>query len=218
MWNILRKLFGREQEPVDPSRDLERIAAPLFRTALHVVRSDALTKSQIGGDPCLPAGVAWPQRDGAKLRFLARVSLTELQSAEATAWLPQSGALLFFYDDDKLPCAIVSPYLMRPNNAGGTNRETAVDFQVMLSFHWAGGREAINGMGDALAGMTEALRLFSKKPNSWLGFTVDAGESCLKDATIDNAEALNLEAWRAGVTAQYLIINYSLRLGYAGVN
>ena len=57
-----------------------------------------------------------------------------------------------------------------------------------------------------------------KKPNAWLGFTVDAGDSCLRDATVDNAEALNLEAWRAGVTAQYLIINYSLRLGYAGVN
>jgi hypothetical protein len=124
----------------------------------------------------------------------------------------------FVRDDDKLPCAIISPYLLRPDPTGGTNRETAVDFLVMLSFHWAGGREAVNGMGQALAGMTEAYRLFAKKPNAWLGFTVDAGESCLRDATIDNAEALNLEAWRAGVTAQYLIIDYSLRLGYAGVN
>lgn len=124
----------------------------------------------------------------------------------------------FVRDDDALPCAIVSPYLFRPNPTGGTNRETAVEFQVMLSFHWAGGREMVNGMGHALAGLTEAYRLFAKKPNSWLGFSVDAGEACLKDATVDNAEALNLEAWQMGVTAQFLIINYSLRLGYAGVN
>ena len=123
----------------------------------------------------------------------------------------------FVRDDDALPCAIVSPYLLRPDPTGGTNRETAVDFLVMISLHWAGGREMVNGMGQALAGLTEAYRLFAKKPNAWLGFTVDAGGACLRDATIDNAEALNLEAWRLGVTTQFLIIDYSLRLGYAGV-
>ncbi len=79
------------------------MAEPLKRVAVHVVRGDAPTRSHLGGAPGLPPDIAWPQRESRKLRFLARLSLTELQAAAATDWLPQSGALLFFYDDDKQP-------------------------------------------------------------------------------------------------------------------
>jgi len=88
---------------VSSRRDLAATAAPLERVALHVVGSDAPTRSHLGGDPGLPRETAWPHRDGTTLRFLARLSLTELQATEATPWLPQSGALLFFYDDDNQP-------------------------------------------------------------------------------------------------------------------
>jgi hypothetical protein len=124
----------------------------------------------------------------------------------------------FVREDDKLPAAVFSPYLMRPNPAAGTNRENVLDFYVMISLHWAGGRETINGMGQALAAAEECFKLFSKKPNDALGFAVSAGGACLRDTTIDNAEALNLEAWRSGVTAVFLIVRHSLRLGYGGVN
>jgi len=46
----------------------------------------------------LPANVAWPEHNGTRLDFLARLSLSEMQAAEPIDWLPQSGALLFFYD------------------------------------------------------------------------------------------------------------------------
>ncbi|MBK8151429.1 MAG: DUF1963 domain-containing protein [Acidobacteria bacterium] len=103
MWNIIRLIFGRQMKTSSPTRDLGAITTPLERAALHVVRSDTPTKSQLGGDPGLPTDIAWPHRGDARLRFLARLSLTELQATEATPWLPQSGALLFFYDDDEQP-------------------------------------------------------------------------------------------------------------------
>jgi uncharacterized protein YwqG len=103
MSNVIRTIFGGKKKTSGSARDVGDTAAPLERTALHVVRSKAPSKSHLGGDPQLPKDVAWPQRDGTRLRFLARLSLTELQATEATSWLPQSGALLFFYDDDKQP-------------------------------------------------------------------------------------------------------------------
>ena len=107
MTNLIRTIFGRKTKATDspspPSRDLAALTAPLQREALHVVPSDEPSLSHLGGDPLLPSALAWPQRDGTRLRFLARLSLTELQAKAATPWLPQSGALLFFYDDDKQP-------------------------------------------------------------------------------------------------------------------
>jgi uncharacterized protein YwqG len=103
MSNLLRAIFGGKKKPSGPARDVGALVTPLERIALHVVRANASAGSYLGGDHGLPPGTSWPQRDGTKLRFLARVSLAELQAAEPTAWLPQSGALLFFYDDDKQP-------------------------------------------------------------------------------------------------------------------
>lgn len=103
MSNLIRTIFGRNSKPSGSVRDIGDAVAPLERVALHVVRANAPARSYLGGDPGLPSGIAWPQREGTMLSFLARLSLTELQAMEPTAWLPQSGALLFFYDDDKQP-------------------------------------------------------------------------------------------------------------------
>lgn len=100
---MFRNIFRREKKRANATRDVGATAAPIERVALHVVRTEASSRSQLGGDPGLPGDVAWPHRDGRKLRFLARLSLTELQAAEPTPWLPQAGALLFFYDDDQQP-------------------------------------------------------------------------------------------------------------------
>jgi len=63
-----------------------------------VVVDDGRTLSHFGGVPRLPTRVAWPEREGQRLDFLARVSLTELQRAHPVDWLPTIGALLFFFD------------------------------------------------------------------------------------------------------------------------
>ena len=103
MSNVIRTVFGRKKRASGSARGVGETAAPLEHVALHVVKDNATTRSHFGGDPGLPPDIAWPQRENANLRFLARFSLTELQAADPTAWLPQSGSLLFFYDDDRQP-------------------------------------------------------------------------------------------------------------------
>lgn len=103
MSNIIRTLFGRKKSTSVPPRDMRGMTAPLERAALHIVKTDGIASSQLGGDPGLSGDLEWPCRGDARLRFLARLSLTELQAIEAVPWLPQSGALLFFYDDDEQP-------------------------------------------------------------------------------------------------------------------
>ena len=72
----------------------------LLRPALGLRRHEAPSRSWLGGDPHLAEGVAWPRgKDGSPLRFLARLSLEEMQAALPTPWLPAQGALLFFHGD-----------------------------------------------------------------------------------------------------------------------
>lgn len=90
----------REPEPV---RDLAAATASLSRPAVQLTTSDEPSRSYFGGDPALPREMAWPERDGRRLGFLARVSLTDLQRTQRLEWLPSAGALLFFYDVERQP-------------------------------------------------------------------------------------------------------------------
>lgn len=84
-------------------RDISALVAPLATPAIHIVSDSAPAFSHFGGSPNLPSGISWPERNGSKLGFLARLSLTEIQRTLPLDWLPQSGALLFFYDMEKQP-------------------------------------------------------------------------------------------------------------------
>ena len=94
---IFKRWFGKKQMTT-PVRDVAALAARLAAPALHIVKTDAPSRSHFGGSPNLPAGVDWPVHKGAKLGFLAHLSLSEIQRAHAIDWLPDAGALLFFYD------------------------------------------------------------------------------------------------------------------------
>ncbi len=83
-------------------RDLSDLTASIVAPGVHLVPSDAPSRSHWGGAPGLPAG-DWPTRNGRKLTFLARVSLAELHRAHRIGWLPTTGALLFFYDLEEQP-------------------------------------------------------------------------------------------------------------------
>jgi uncharacterized protein YwqG len=112
MPEFLDRLFGKKgDEP--PMRDVVALVAPLAVPALHVVRHEGASRSHFGGTPQLPADVAWPEKDGARLAFLARLSLPELQAALPTPWLPADGALLFFYDIEQ------QPWGFEPKDRGG---------------------------------------------------------------------------------------------------
>ena len=99
---FLKRLFGRE-EPPPPVRDVATLAAPLVRPAVHVVNGPGDGGSHLGGVPSLPAGVAWPSRDGTPLTFLACLDLSSLHAALPIPWLPAAGRLLFFYDVQQQP-------------------------------------------------------------------------------------------------------------------
>lgn len=102
MFARIARLFSKPHEVV-PDRDVAALVAPLALPALRVATTDAATRSRFGGDPDLPPGFAWPERNGAKLAFLARLSLAELHETGRIDWLPETGALLFFYDVTEQP-------------------------------------------------------------------------------------------------------------------
>lgn len=86
-----------------PARDIAALTAPLAIPALHVLKTAKPSLSHFGGNPSLPENLTWPEHDGRKLDFLARISLAEVQKNLSVDWLPQTGALLFFYDMENQP-------------------------------------------------------------------------------------------------------------------
>lgn len=70
----------------------------LATPAIRLEKSEKPARSWIGGRPSIVEGVAWPERQGSPLGFLAQVDLEELQQTLEHKWLPESGTLLFFYD------------------------------------------------------------------------------------------------------------------------
>ncbi len=114
-------------------------------------------------------------------------------------------------DDDKTPCATVSHYSARPDNSAGTNNETAVHYLFLLAFHWAEGRTAVNGEAEALAAWETTYIRFSKRPRPFL-LVNSVGD--LRDCKIDQADALNQQAFMRGWMVKFLIVDYFVRLPY----
>lgn len=113
MSNVISFLTGRRKKPTTPKRDVGALVTDLGCSALHVVRTSGTSRSYLGGDPQLPRNLTWPQKSGTPLRFLARLSLTDLQMKLPTHWLPKEGALLFFYDYAQ------QPWGFTPTDRGG---------------------------------------------------------------------------------------------------
>jgi hypothetical protein len=114
-------------------------------------------------------------------------------------------------DTDKLPCTIVSYFATRVDRSRGTNNEIAVHYQFLVSFFWASDQSPINGQGEAIANWELALVAFSKRPKP---FNLSVGGAGLKDCTVDEADALNGAAFKFGVSVQFLIVDYFVRLPY----
>lgn len=99
--SFLKRIFGGGKPRV-PARDVAELGKPLRVPAVHVVaKHSGASLSHLGGMPSLPKHFDWPHRNGAKLQFLARLSLPQLQAVQPIDWLPKSGALLFFYDPNQ---------------------------------------------------------------------------------------------------------------------
>jgi hypothetical protein len=74
--------------------DLTPQVRPAIRLATSRTDDIAIGASKVGGDPDLPADVAWPDRGG-PMEFLAQIDLAEAAAALPTR-LPSSGHLWFF--------------------------------------------------------------------------------------------------------------------------
>ena len=101
MPGFFSRWFGSPErsKPRGPdARDVTALAAPLATLAVHLIAVDSPSGSHFGGPPELPSGLAWPERAGTPLTFLVRASLADVRRAHRIDWLPDSGALPFFYD------------------------------------------------------------------------------------------------------------------------
>lgn len=84
-------------------RDIKKLTSSLALAGVHAIGVETPSRSHLGGDPNLPESIKWPEWRDKRLDFLARISLPELQQAHRIEWLPQAGALLFFYDAEEQP-------------------------------------------------------------------------------------------------------------------
>jgi len=94
-----------------PRQDEEMIAA--MDAAMAKVPIGA---SRFGGLPDLPPGVAWPERDGVPMEFVAQLRLADVAPHAPEGGLPAKGSLLFFYNSqwetsdsapDAAVCAVI---------------------------------------------------------------------------------------------------------------
>lgn len=96
------KQIDPEQAARDEARlheavaDRQRLAQPtlLLRSAPGSMRS------RLGGSPNLPLGVEWPLGRDGPMGFLLQVDLAEARQAGGPDWLPASGLLCLFYNED----------------------------------------------------------------------------------------------------------------------
>jgi uncharacterized protein YwqG len=98
--------FRRNRQTKEAGRTFEEILAdvqPFSIPALMLRKTNASTKSYLGGDPYLPTGMPWPAKDGKDLTFLASLDLGEVSATAVIPWLPKEGKLLFFYDVKNQP-------------------------------------------------------------------------------------------------------------------
>jgi uncharacterized protein YwqG len=82
------------------SQDLAALAQPSIRLLSTPAAGAELAvgASRLGGQPDLPAGVAWPLLRGAPMAFIAQIALAALGPYDVQRALPPAGMLWFFYD------------------------------------------------------------------------------------------------------------------------
>jgi hypothetical protein len=121
----------------------------------------------------------------------------------------------YIQEGESTPRCIIAPFGYRLSASEGTNTESVMHGLALISFHWSQGKDAISKMGQCLVALETVHRLFSKKPSRALGMSVNANGSCLKQTTVESADALNLEAWRRGFLVVHLIVDFNIRMSYS---
>ncbi len=96
------KITSKASPPSPPvtTAELRQRFGALATSAVHLRATENPSFSQLGGEPLLPEEVRWPEWKGKPLSFLAPIDLAEVH-AVLPSFLPRSGLLLFFYDQDQ---------------------------------------------------------------------------------------------------------------------
>lgn len=105
--------------------------------------------SKLGGEPEMPPELAWPiGRDG-PLAFVAQLDLAGVHAAGGPQWLPKSGALYFFFDDqsDRMTVLFAKrpgerraepPAALEPEREFGERRVAFVPTLARPTVRWLG--------------------------------------------------------------------------------
>lgn len=76
----------------------------LARPAIRLAATRERTSSWFGGAPVVDSEqFRWPESGGQPMAFLGQLDLAELAIAHRFEWLPDQGALAFFYDVEEMP-------------------------------------------------------------------------------------------------------------------
>jgi uncharacterized protein YwqG len=86
--------------PMASEAELQRRFGHLSRLAIHLRPTSAPVFSKLGGLPSMPPEIAWPTWQDKPQAFLAQIDLAEISRA-LVSFLPSSGCLYFFYDQDQ---------------------------------------------------------------------------------------------------------------------
>jgi uncharacterized protein YwqG len=70
------------------------------KDSFELVENESETTTKIGGNPLVPANFSWPISNGEKIPFFMQVNFGEVNADKKVKYLPSSGILYIFLDDD----------------------------------------------------------------------------------------------------------------------
>lgn len=92
----------------------------------------AVGNSRIGGDPDLPATLAWPQTDESLyLNFIMQINLAELPPLTDHP-LPKQGMLYFFVESDEVCTDVKARLIYHNGDSAGLNRVRSPDYDQLV--------------------------------------------------------------------------------------
>lgn len=91
------------QTPSAATRIVLDAARAKAQRAVVLERGEGRTACRLGGTPQLPDSLAWPQRKGRPISFIAELDLAAIRAVGGPDWLPVSGFLHLFYDAEEQP-------------------------------------------------------------------------------------------------------------------
>lgn len=97
---ILKRPARRQASPTAFARLRARLRR-MARPTLLLTPAQPPAFSKLGGEPEMRVGATWPTGAHGPLAFVAQLDLAEVRAAGGPDWLPETGALWFFNDDQR---------------------------------------------------------------------------------------------------------------------